>query len=848
MSEKLSADLNIIQSAPIELELLDGDLNIIQKLDDEPNDVGGLTSAELKAKFDESGNIIKKYINETLIPAVLAEDATEESRKQAEAARVAAEQTRQSNEETRKSNETARQNAESQRVSAENARNVWENYDVTKVYTVGNKVVYGGSSYLCIKPCISVNPMNGTYWRRIAGRGATGPANALTIGTVEDGDEAGVTISGDAPAQVLNFVLPRGAKGATGPQGPKGDTGAKGDTGPQGPQGSPGADGITPHIGGNGNWFLGATDTGKPSRGESGADYILTDSDKSEIASLVKEEVPLVKSAEQPTIVDSVDEMTDTTKSYVLASDGYFYKYKKGVNYNLLKVSEVSFSSRLQDDVEGITSSTMANVVTGWIPVTYGKYYALSFLDNESRYCWTSSTTPVQRINAKKSDGTIVVYNKFPTSLENKKSNGVAYNVQSSDIVAMRFQFQCIVPTSITNPDISNSEKLKAFEPMIVEGNSASDAISNAITKPYIDGDVELPVVWTSTGLAYNQPADYEDRIIKLEKMVSPILTSPYYRDVNFGIIPSAYYKGVAETYTEIFGKLTDYATFIASWKSLVASHSGYVTETTLGTASDGQSIYLYDFKPVRISNQMTNIPKIIIVAGQHGFEKSNIYGLHYFVDNLLNRWNQSPALEYLRNHVELMIVPVLNTYGFDHNEYKNANGVSLNRNYDYNWQLIADTTSSQYGGAAPFDQPETQIVRDLLLANTNASLVVDFHTNGGASVTQYDYINYYGVSPSSDAYYNRILDAVSHQLASISANFNIDYSLNHPDTILGWLNNANGVGILRDWATDNNFVSVLVEGFNGFPNDTPFVGKVYKANEEIIVNWLITAMYYLGK
>ena len=286
----------------------------------------------------------------------------------------------------------------------------------------------------------------------------------------------------------------------------------------------------------------------------------------------------------------------------------------------------------------------------------------------------------------------------------------------------------------------------------------------------------------------------------------------------------------------------------LASWKSLVASHSGYVTETTLGTASDGQSIYLYDFKPVRISNQMTNIPKIIIVAGQHGFEKSNIYGLHYFVDNLLNRWNQSPALEYLRNHVELMIVPVLNTYGFDHNEYKNANGVNLNRNYNYNWQLITDTTSSQYGGAAPFDQPETQIVRDLLLANTNASLVVDFHTNGGASVTQYDYINYYGVSPSSDAYYNRILDAVSHQLASISANFNIDYSLNHPDTILGWLNHANGVGLLRDWATDNNFASVLVEGFNGFPNDTPFVGKVYKANEEIIVNWLITAMYYLGK
>lgn len=32
-----------------------------------------------------------------------------------------------------------------------------------------------------------------------------------------------------------------------------------------------GADGITPHIGDNGNWYLGDTDTGKPSRGDTGA-------------------------------------------------------------------------------------------------------------------------------------------------------------------------------------------------------------------------------------------------------------------------------------------------------------------------------------------------------------------------------------------------------------------------------------------------------------------------------------------------------------------------------------------------------------------------------------------------
>lgn len=76
MEKRLTADLNVVDNSNLEIQLLDGDLNIIQKLDDEPNDVGGLTSAELKAKFDESGNIIKKYINETLIPAVLAEGTT----------------------------------------------------------------------------------------------------------------------------------------------------------------------------------------------------------------------------------------------------------------------------------------------------------------------------------------------------------------------------------------------------------------------------------------------------------------------------------------------------------------------------------------------------------------------------------------------------------------------------------------------------------------------------------------------------------------------------------------------------------------------------------------------------
>ena len=48
------------------------------------------------------------------------------------------------------------------------------------------------------------------------------------------------------------------------------EDGADGKPGAAGQAGASGADGITPHIGDNGNWYLGVTDTGKPSRGEMG--------------------------------------------------------------------------------------------------------------------------------------------------------------------------------------------------------------------------------------------------------------------------------------------------------------------------------------------------------------------------------------------------------------------------------------------------------------------------------------------------------------------------------------------------------------------------------------------------
>lgn len=56
------------------IDKFEKDMNIITPLDDYPNDAQGLTSEELKAKFDEGGLALQMYINDMLLPALIAKN------------------------------------------------------------------------------------------------------------------------------------------------------------------------------------------------------------------------------------------------------------------------------------------------------------------------------------------------------------------------------------------------------------------------------------------------------------------------------------------------------------------------------------------------------------------------------------------------------------------------------------------------------------------------------------------------------------------------------------------------------------------------------------------------------
>jgi hypothetical protein len=106
-----------------------------------------------------------------------------------------------------------------------------------------------------------------------------------------------------------------------------------------------------------------------------------------------------------------------------------------------------------------------------------------------------------------------------------------------------------------------------------------------------------------------------------------------------------------------------------------------------------------------------------MIVGGIHGgYELNTVILMTEFLDRL------SEAPELIPPDVTLYVVPCLNPDGAvggrDRvNGRLNGNQVDLNRNWDYRWQPIANHGPWPVsGGSAPFSEPESEGLRDLIL------------------------------------------------------------------------------------------------------------------------------------
>lgn len=391
------------------------------------------------------------------------------------------------------------------------------------------------------------------------GKDGTSVTVKSAIESTEDGGSNVVTFSDGNTVTIKN-----GSKGSSG------YTPVKGKDYFDGEPGDPGIDGITPHIGDNGNWYVGSTDTGKPSRGADGADGVsiesikqtttsatdgglnvftvtldngtsatftvkngskgstgatgssgytpvkgvdyFTDEDKAEWGAYIASELARYEQL-TPEFADSIEECTDTTKMYVLP-DGYIYAY-------------------MLTDVEVETGPAYTNVLPLAITANKTPYVGANGEKGYNSNFRVSSSGVEKSATNYYATGFIPV--KAGDTVRIKGMNGsdgneycVAYYAADDMVIK-----SSISPTYTLLSLTADGNNVRTFSPtnsataymrLTFMGNPADIIIT--VNEEIVEGGGGTTTVtgyaWVSTGRAF-VPADYEDRIVSLENQTAEL-------------------------------------------------------------------------------------------------------------------------------------------------------------------------------------------------------------------------------------------------------------------------------------------------------------------------------------
>jgi hypothetical protein len=120
----------------------------------------------------------------------------------------------------------------------------------------------------------------------------------------------------------------------------------------------------------------------------------------------------------------------------------------------------------------------------------------------------------------------------------------------------------------------------------------------------------------------------------------------------------------------------------------------------------------------------------------------------HRFLHNIVHNWQSSPHLTYARWRVRWVVIPMVNPWGVSQatRTRQNANGVDLNRNWNYKWADFTTGAGAPFGydykGTAPFSEVESQLFRDLVVVSypgTHAVIDAHSHVGGTGAEPRYD-------------------------------------------------------------------------------------------------------------
>ena len=199
---------------------------------------------------------------------------------------------------------------------------------------------------------------------------------------------------------------------------------------------------------------------------------------------------------------------------------------------------------------------------------------------------------------------------------------------------------------------------------------------------------------------------------------------------------------------------------------TLVALRPDMASRVNVGTSVEGRTIYAIQ---IAAPGSPANKPIIFLNSVQHAREWVTTMSSMYIADRAVRTYGSDPAVTNILDKFTFIIVPITNADGYEFSwtttrlwrKNRRINGVSgggqtiygvdLNRNWGFGWGVnipgsnpgsSSNRSSETYRGTAAFSEPETQAVRDFIIARPSIMGTVDIHSYSQLILSPYGYTN----------------------------------------------------------------------------------------------------------
>lgn len=209
---------------------------------------------------------------------------------------------------------------------------------------------------------------------------------------------------------------------------------------------------------------------------------------------------------------------------------------------------------------------------------------------------------------------------------------------------------------------------------------------------------------------------------------------------IDAQVRPKGVVAGAPDPYAEFFLDYHPYdgdGGIVWFMNELVARYPAHASMVNVGSTLEGRTIW-----GIRVTAATeSNTPAVLYFGAEHAREWITTTVPTYLAQHLLENYELDPEITDLMDNVEFFLVPVFNVDGYVYTWTNNrlwrknrrgGYGVDINRNWGQGWGgpgSSGSTSAGDYRGTAPFSEPETQALRDFILARPNLRAQLDIHS-----------------------------------------------------------------------------------------------------------------------